>query len=496
VDNVNDAPEAGVALTDQSVSQGASFVWQMPEGAFVDVDAGDVLTYSARLSNDSALPAWLTFDAGTGTFSGMPGDNGRYDIRVTATDSVGAAASQTFAMDVIADGNLAPTVTSDSASVAEDRKLIARGNVLANDQDPEGHPLSVADPGIRRGEYGLLTLLPNGRYAYFLDNCSARVQGLGEGETAVEQFSYLASDGDMQSCGELAVAVQGVNDAPILTKSLANVQLAKGKAFSWQLPAGSFADRDRNDTLSYTATLANGSLLPAWLAFDAATQTFSGTVPANVKGSLDVRVVASDGHGECSTASDSFRISIGNRTVVPKGNEGVGNGMDPPPPGHDHDWNDGPSTGPGHPGCRGGEVERDDARNPRQQHDGDENWIKSWGAEDGHGKLTCLDVRVIERCGGGYDDDRYNTAAHDDGDVFRRWAAMERELAQLLADGNQASWLEPVHGADVRGLSPMWHGSQGPMRGGADPISLAAGADLCPKGFRGLDEGLQRLRAE
>ncbi|MDN5871868.1 MAG: hypothetical protein L0H73_14245 [Nitrococcus sp.] len=37
-----------------------------------------------------------------------------------------------------------------------------------------------------------------------------------------------------------------------------------------------------------------------------------------------------------------------------KGNEGVGNGEDPPPPGHDRNWNDGPGTSPGHPGRRSG----------------------------------------------------------------------------------------------------------------------------------------------
>ena len=76
----------------------------------------------------------------------------------------------------------------------EDRKLFTWGNVLANDRDPEGERLRVADPGIRRGEYGVLTLLSNGTYAYVLDDCSTKVQGLGVGETVTETFNYLASD--------------------------------------------------------------------------------------------------------------------------------------------------------------------------------------------------------------------------------------------------------------------------------------------------------------
>lgn len=43
-----------------------------------------------------------------------------------------------------------------------------------------------------------------------------------------------------------------------------------------------------------------------------------------------------------------------NGSVRPKGNEGVGNGEDPPPPGHDENQNDGPGTGPGNPGSQGG----------------------------------------------------------------------------------------------------------------------------------------------
>jgi len=97
----------------------------------------------------------------------------------------------------------------------------------------------------------------------------------------------------------------------------------------WQIPTGSFTDRDRNDQLVYTATLKNGTALPAWLGFDAATQTFSGTAPANATGSLEVRVTAGDGHGQCSSAADVFKVRFGNKTVVPLGQgDNAGSGRD------------------------------------------------------------------------------------------------------------------------------------------------------------------------
>ncbi|MBF0449909.1 MAG: putative Ig domain-containing protein [Candidatus Magnetomorum sp.] len=39
---------------------------------FNDVDAGDSLSYTATLDNDSALPSWLSFNASTRAFTGTP----------------------------------------------------------------------------------------------------------------------------------------------------------------------------------------------------------------------------------------------------------------------------------------------------------------------------------------------------------------------------------------------------------------------------------------
>ena len=49
------------------------------------------------------------------------------------------------------------------------------------------------------------------------------------------------------------------------------------RASASRLPPDSFSDVDVGDTLTLSATLADGSPLPAWLSFDPATQTFSGT---------------------------------------------------------------------------------------------------------------------------------------------------------------------------------------------------------------------------
>ena len=103
VSNTNDAPTA-TGLDDATVTAGDNVMIRVPSGVFSDVDAGDSLTLSASLASGSPLPAWLRFDAATGTFSGTPGERqvGDVTLRVTATDRAGASVSQQFTLHILA----------------------------------------------------------------------------------------------------------------------------------------------------------------------------------------------------------------------------------------------------------------------------------------------------------------------------------------------------------------------------------------------------------
>ncbi len=68
-----------------------------------------------------------------------------------------------------------------------------------------------------------------------------------------------------------------LNDAPVAVVPIANQSTDEDAGFSFTVPATSFIDVDAGDTLTLSATLADGSPLPAWLAFDPATKSFSGT---------------------------------------------------------------------------------------------------------------------------------------------------------------------------------------------------------------------------
>src|SRR5207249_3344323 len=85
------------------------------------------------------------------------------------------------------------------------------------------------------------------------------------------------------------LTVTNTNDAPVVANALADQAATEDAAFAYTVPANAFADVDVGDTLVYAATLADGSALPSWLAFDAATRTLSGTPANGDVGSISIR---------------------------------------------------------------------------------------------------------------------------------------------------------------------------------------------------------------
>ena len=83
------------------IDQGA-WSYQLPSDTFTDANAYETLTYSAEMADGNPLPAWLSFDPATRTFSGTPqsSDLGTLSIRVTVTDSDSLTADTMVTLDV------------------------------------------------------------------------------------------------------------------------------------------------------------------------------------------------------------------------------------------------------------------------------------------------------------------------------------------------------------------------------------------------------------
>lgn len=102
------------------------------------------------------------------------------------------------------------------------------------------------------------------------------------------------------------------NRAPVVSIPLEDQNAAQGFAFNYAVPFGAFTDPDWLDSVIYSATLADGSALPAWLRFDGETGTFTGT-PSGL-GTTSVRVVAIDEGGLSTT--DVFDIVVRATNIV------------------------------------------------------------------------------------------------------------------------------------------------------------------------------------
>lgn len=295
---VNDTPVVAIALVDRTSLEDTAIDFTVPAGSFADVDNA-TLIYSARIAGGSALPSWLNFDAGAGRFTGTPplNFNGFIDIEVSATDGT-LSTSDIFRLSVTA-VNDAPV----AAIALIDRNSLEDGAI--DFTLPAGSFIDVDNAALT---YTAM-LATGAALPSWLSFNAATQRFTGTPPANFNGFidvRVTASDGTLSVADDFRLNVTAVNDAPILTVALADRSSAADTAIDFTVPAGSFTDVD-NVALTYTATLATGAALPSWLSFNAATQRFTGTPPANFNGFIDVRVTASDG---ALSASDDFRLTV------------------------------------------------------------------------------------------------------------------------------------------------------------------------------------------
>lgn len=289
-----------------------------------DVDQGTVLQvanagvfagqYGMLTLNADGSYTYALENASLGVQSLAEGQVVTETFAYQATDGIVATPS---VLNVTITGtNDAPVVVADANAVQEDLNIVATGNVLTNDTDvDQGTVLSVANAGTFAGQYGTLTLNVDGSYTYALDNASLGVQSLAQGQVVTETFAYQATDGLVSTPSTLTVTIAGTNDAPVVAVPLSGTRTLEDLPFHFQVPAGTFTDIDRGDTLTCRATLVDGSALPDWLSFDAATLTFSGT-PSNWDvATLKVSVTATDTGG--LSASSIFMLDVINVNDAP-----------------------------------------------------------------------------------------------------------------------------------------------------------------------------------
>jgi hypothetical protein len=287
VTDVNQAPSLNVVPTDQTILEARTLSYQLPENTFVDPD-GDTITYSAALSSGDPLPAWLSFDPNTRTFSGTPtaSDAAVYTIRVTATDSNGATASVLFTIDAQEDTDapIAPNV-----ALLNDTGVSAVDNIT-----------SVASLSISGTEAGA-TL----EYSSDNTNWSTTVYSPVEGSNTV-YVRQVDAAGNPSSSSSLTyilivnapVFVSGTTATPIFSRSGAGQEVYTANATGGAATATEITYAlSGTDAADFTLDSATGVV------------TLTGNPNADVKASYDFTITATDVAGLSTGQNVSLAIT-------------------------------------------------------------------------------------------------------------------------------------------------------------------------------------------
>lgn len=111
------------------------------------------------------------------------------------------------------------------------------------------------------------------------------------------------------SSATFTLVTTAINRAPVVERPLPSIALTPYDNYRFRLPDSLFSDIN-GDTLTLDARVADGSPLPSWLRFDAATRTFDGSAsPFELQPAVSVMVSATDPTG--LSAGTTMQIARG-----------------------------------------------------------------------------------------------------------------------------------------------------------------------------------------
>lgn len=246
------------------------------------VSGADFVTLAKIGLSPSANSYYLTFKPG---FK----DAGTYTITVTASDNIGATATERMTV-VVADTNQPPTATPQSVTLDEDATL----DIRLEGADPDDDRLSfklVSQPasGALTGAPPNVTYKPNQNF------------------NGADRFTFVVNDGKVDSPPATAtITVRPVNDPPILTVPGAQT-VNEGQLLQFVVSA---SDPDTNQKVAITASTA----LPETATFTAATSgggmQFRWTPNFNQAGTYTITFKATDDASPAASDMKDVRITV------------------------------------------------------------------------------------------------------------------------------------------------------------------------------------------
>ncbi len=299
---INDAPRQVNELPDRELRPGEAFAFTLPTDAFFDVE-GDPISFEVVAGDGGTLPTWITLD-GLNVSGTVP--EGLIDPVLFALIASDGAAANLATFAIVPVLNTGPQIGIPLQSISSDEDELFSFTLPADAfVDADGDTLSLS------------AALANGDpLPIWLSFDNATFSGVPPQDFSGSlEIVVSASDGQLSASQSLTVTIDPVNDAPIVVAPLGDVTVQGGEALSINLGDGTFGDVD-GDTLTFSASLADGSALPVWLSFDGTSFT-AASVPLLAQ-QLQVIVTASDG---LLTGSDEFLLTVEAGNTPPIAND-------------------------------------------------------------------------------------------------------------------------------------------------------------------------------
>jgi large repetitive protein len=281
---VNDPP---VAIPDAATTNEETPVIVNVLGNDRDVE-GDPLTVTAA----SAPNGTVTINP-DGTLRYVPNANffGNDVITYTISDGRGGFATSTVTMTVINTNDL-PIAVNDVATTLEDTPVSL--NVLTNDSDPDGNPLTVVK-----------AVAPNGTVVIGRDGLITYTPNLNFNGTDIITYTITDGTGALVTA-TVTVTVTPVNDAP--TDGNESVSAIGGSPLVIPVLANA-ADVDR-DTLTVVSAVPSIGIV---VINPDGTVTY--TAPADFDGIATITYTISDGNGGLVTSTVTVNVAQANADI-------------------------------------------------------------------------------------------------------------------------------------------------------------------------------------
>jgi len=264
----------------------------------------------------TALPAGVTFDAATNSFSLDASDAAYQHLSAGQVQTVtvnygitdGIVTTAASARFTVTGTNDAPVVTGALAFSAAEDGLAQIVNPLANVSDVDSLDVLQVVSGPMPAGLQLVTV-PGGYYqpdvtVINFNPHDSSFQSLAQGEVKTFTWDYQVTDGHVLAAASATFTVTGVNDAPVVAVPAGATMLEDAATVTVDALANA-TDVDHGAVLSVVNVPV---LLPVGIAYDAVTHTFSIN-PADP-------VFQSLAQGEAQTFSVAYGITDGAVTTA------------------------------------------------------------------------------------------------------------------------------------------------------------------------------------